>query len=438
MAAVIHNRDVDNYYPRIIDKLIEDEMHVSGAVQIKGLKWCGKSTSARRLAKTVIDFGNPDEAPGYRAIADVSPSLLLRGEKPVLIDEWQDVPKMWDAVKIAVDTSGGKPGEYLLTGSAVENRSKIVHTGTGRIAKLDMRTMSLFESMESTGSVSLMRLFEGDGIGGQVSPLSIPDLIFTICRGGFPQSLQLDRQYAVRVGRNYLNDVCNDDISRVDGVERNPEIARRILAAYSRNIATLATADSLVKDASHGEPLSSQTFYDYVSALKKLFVICDIDAWNPQIRSATAMRSSPKRMIADPAIAVAALSLSPQLLERDMPTLGFLFECIAARDLLVYSSALRGSLSYYRDRYGLEADFVLHLEDGRYALIECKLGERGIEEGIEHLVKLRSLIERNNSKADGKAGYIRPPEFLMILTGGKIASTTKDGVHIVPIGTLGP
>ena len=427
-----------NYFPRIIDKIIEDELHVSGAVQVKGMKWCGKSTSARRWAKTVVNFGDPDESAQYKAIADVSPSLLLQGEKPVMIDEWQDIPEIWDAVKTSIDANGGRPGQYILTGSTVEDRSKIVHTGTGRISKIVMRPMSLFESMESIGSVSLMRLFTGESACGQVSQLSVPDLIFAICRGGFPQSLQLERQYAVRVGRNYLNDVCNDDISRVDGVKRDPDTARRIIAAYARNIATLATVSSLMKDASQGASISSQTFYEYVNALKRLFVLYDIDAWNPQIRSATAIRSAPKHMIADPSIAVAALNLSPQLLEKDMLTLGFMFETIAARDLLVYSSALNGKLSYYRDRYGLESDFVLHLEDGRYALIECKLGGHGIEEGINHLIKLKDLIHAHNDKAERREEYINPPEFLMVLTGGKIASTTREGVHIIPIGTLGP
>ena len=428
-----------NYYPRVIDELIRKNLRIAGGLQIRGIKWCGKSTSARRVAASVIDFGDPDEAAGYKDIADVSPSLLLKGKKPVLIDEWQDVPKIWDAVRTAIDKSGGEPGQYILTGSTVEDRRRIVHPGTGRIMKLDMRTMSLFESGESNGKVSLSALFDNTSNGdGSQSDLTVPDLIYAACRGGFPQSLRLDHDDALAVGRNYLNDVVNDDISRVDGIRRDPAIARRIIRSYARNIATLATDKSVIKDISGEGNISSQTFYDYTAALRKLFILSELDAWSPRIRSATAIRSGAKRMIADPAIAVAALGLSPATLEKDMKTFGFIFEALVARDLSVYSLPYDGQLSYYRDRYGLESDFVLHLSDGRYALIECKLGENGIEEGKAHLRKLRSLIEKHNENIERYEEYIEPPSLLVVITGGRIAHTSEDGIHVVPIGTLGP
>ena len=428
-----------NYYPRIIDGIISQSLKISGGIQIRGIKWCGKSTSARQVARTVIDFGDADVAPGYKATADAAPSLLLKGEKPILIDEWQDEPRIWDAVRTAIDRSGGEPGQFILTGSAVEDRKKIVHTGTGRIMKIDMHTMSLFESNESNGSVSLSEMLNNGGkADGSLSGLTIPDLIYAACRGGFPQSLQLEKAGALSIGRNYLNDIVNDDISRIDGVERNPVIARKVIRSYARNLATSATDRSIIKDISGDGSISTQTYYDYVNALRKLFVISELEAWTPRIRSATAIRSSTKRMIADPSIAAAALGLSPSMLEKDLKTFGFLFEAVVARDLAVYSTAMNGKLSYYRDRYGLEADFVLHLDDGRYALIECKLGEGGIEEGKRHLAQLRALIRKNNSELARTEDYIEEPSLLMIITGGRIAYTTEDDIHIVPIGCLGP
>ena len=427
------------YYQRVIDNILKQSLQVSGGVQIRGIKWCGKSTSARQIAKTVIDFGDPDVAAAYKETAAVSPSLLLKGKKPVLVDEWQDAPVLWDAVRTAIDKSGGEPGQYILTGSVVENRDKIVHTGTGRIMKLDMHTMSLYESLESNGSVSLKELFECKKVnGGSLSELTIPDLIFAACRGGFPQSLQLDRENALLVGRNYLNDVVNDDISKVDGVKRNPVIARKIIRSYARNIASLASDKSIMKDISGDESISSQTYYDYTNALRKLYVISELEAWTPRIRSATAIRSGTKRMIADPSIAVAALGLSPSVLEKDLKTFGFIFESLVARDLSVYASHSDGILSYYRDRYGLESDFVLHLSNGQYALVECKLGEQGIEEGKAHLAKLRDLIRNHNNEISRSEDYIEEPSLLMIVTGGRISYTTDDDIHIVPIGCLGP
>ena len=427
------------YYPRIIDGVIARSLKASGGIQLRGIKWCGKSTSARQVAKTVIDFGDADVAPGYKATADVAPSLLLKGEKPILIDEWQDEPRIWDAVRTAIDRSGGLPGQFILTGSAVEDRNKIVHTGTGRIMKIDMHTMSLFESAESNGTVSLSEILSnGSKTDGSMSDLTIPDLIHAACRGGFPQSLQLERDVSLSIGRNYLNDIVNDDISRVDGVERNPVIARKVIRSYARNLATSATDKSIMKDISGDGNISSQTYYDYTNALRKLFVISELEAWTPRIRSATAIRSSTKRMIADPSIAVAALGLSPSVLENDLKTFGFIFESLVARDLAVYSTASNGKLSYYRDRYGLEADFVLHLDDGRYALIECKLGERGIDEGKKHLAQLRALIRKNNAEITRTEDYIEEPSALIIITGGKVSYTTEDGIHVVPIGCLGP
>jgi hypothetical protein len=425
------------YLNRIADRTLELRLEAFGAVQIAGPKWCGKTTTAERRAESVIKMQDPDRRDGYMAAARTKPSLLLKGATPRLIDEWQVAPVIWDAVRHAVDERMAK-GQFILTGSTVIDDDEIMHTGTGRITKMAMYPMSLFESLESNGSISLRHLFDEPDcdIDGEMSQLSVEQLIFAACRGGWPASLDnMSVDAKLLIAKDYVDEICNKDISRVDRTRRNPSLARPILRTYARNVCTLAKKSSMLADVSEEmEGTSMPTFDDYVGALERLFVIEDIEAWSPAIRSKTVIRTGKKRCFVDPSIAVAALGASPESLELDLNTFGFIFECLCFRDLRVYSQALGGRLSYYHDRLGLEADAVLHLNDGRYALIECKLGSREIEEGAKHLLEIKRLISEKN-KANGKT-VLREPDLLVVLTGGEMAYTREDGVKIVPIGCL--
>lgn len=425
------------YLHRIADETLDLRLEAFGAVQITGPKWCGKTTTAERKAASVIKMQDPDRREGYLATARTKPSLLLKGDTPRLIDEWQVAPVIWDAVRHAVDERREK-GQFILTGSTVVDDEQIMHTGTGRITKMAMYPMSLYESLESNGSVSLRRLFDDPDydIDGAMSGLSIENLIFAACRGGWPASLdEISETAKLLIAKDYVDIICSEDISRVDKVKRNPSLARLILRSYARNICTLAKKTSMLADvAEEMESTSMPTFDDYVGALEKLFVINDIEAWSPAIRSKTVIRTGKKRCFTDPSIAVAALGASPQSLELDLKTFGFIFECLCFRDLRVYSQALGGRLSYYHDRLGLEADAVLHLDDGGYALIECKLGSNEIEEGAKHLLEIKRLVAEKNKTE--KQIRLREPDLLIVLTGGEMAYTRDDGVKIVPIGCL--
>lgn len=425
------------YLNRIADKTLDLRLEAFGAVQIAGPKWCGKTTTAERRAASVIKMQDPDRRDGYLATARTKPSLLLKGATPRLIDEWQVAPVLWDAVRHAVDERRNK-GQFILTGSTVIDDDEIMHTGTGRISRMAMYPMSLFESLESNGTVSLQRLFDESDydIDGESSPLSIEQLIFAACRGGWPASLdEMSRDAKLLISKDYVDVICNDDISRVDKTRRNPALARLILRSYARNLCTLAKKTSILADiAEEMEGISMPTFDDYISAFEKLFVIDDIEAWSPAIRSKTMIRTGKKRCFVDPSIAVAALGASPKSLELDLNTFGFIFECLCFRDLRVYSQALGGRLSYYHDRLGLEADAVLHLDDARYALIECKLGSRDIDEGAKHLIEIKRLVTENNKTE--KRVKLREPDLLIVLTGGEMAYTREDGVKVIPIGCL--
>ena len=434
------------YLSRIADSELALRLEAFGAVQIKGPKWCGKTTTAEQQAKSFIKLQDPDKREGYLATARTKPSILLKGDTPRLIDEWQDIPILWDAVRNAVDQRGLK-GQFILTGSTViknkgeedtPEEQRRMHTGTGRIATMTMYPMSLYESKESSGEISFLELFDNKSldIDGITSKLSIEELIMLACRGGWPDSLNVQNEKAqLLIAKDYLNKVCEDDISRVDGVQRNPELARLILRSYARNLCTLAKKTAMLADVKvEMETTVQATFDEYVDALKRLFVIEDIDAWCPAIRSATAIRSGKKRCFIDPSIAVAAMGASPKSLELDLKTFGFIFECMCIRDLRVYSQAMGGRVSYYHDRYGLEADIVLHLDDQRYALIECKLGSRDVDEGAKHLLQLQELIrERNKTE---KQMPLREPDLLIVLTGGEFAYTREDGVKVIPLGCL--
>ena len=427
-----------SYLTRTADALLTEWLEAFGAILIEGPKWCGKTTTAEQVAKSVIKLQDPDMRDEYLATAAAKPSLLLIGENPRLIDEWQDAPVLWDTVRTRVDSSQDQ-GLFILTGSNAVDKKKIHHSGTGRIAKMEMLPMSLWESKESNGKISLRELFDNPNldIDGIQSDMTVEDLIFCACRGGWPATMNIKKESArLLVAKNYLNTVCSEDISRVDDVQRDELLARTIIRSYARNISTLAKKSSLIADVtSSGEVSCSEpTFDDYVGALRKLFVICDVEAWCPAIRSKTAIRSGLKRAFVDPSIAVAALGLSPEALMVQLNTFGFIFEQMCIRDLKAYTMDIERHLSYYHDRYNLEADWVLHLGDGRYALIECKLGSKEIEDGAGHLVELKRLIREHNEKEEQVP--IREPDLMIVLTGGKMAYTRPDGVKIIPLGCL--
>ena len=418
--------------------MLRDRLEAFGAVLIEGPKWTGKTTTAEQQAKSVIKMQDPDNASEYLATASSKPSLLLKGERPRLIDEWQDAPVIWDAVRSSIDQSGGTPGLYILTGSNTVDNTQIRHTGTGRITRMMMYPMSLWESKDSTGEVSLQELFDNPNydIDGASSKLDIPELIRVACRGGWPATLQLSSKASMMIAKDYVKTVCNYDISAVDKKQRNPKIAMQIMRSYARNISTLAKKTSILEDVtgSGDIELSMPTFDDYIEALERLFVIQDIDAWCPAIRSKSAIRSAPKRCFIDPSIAVAAMNVNADGLETQLKTFGFIFEQMCARDLRAYTADFDSHLSYYRDRYGLEADLVLHFSDGRYALIECKLGSREIEEGAQHLLEIKRLIQEKN-KTETQIP-LREPDLMIIITGGKMAYTRADGVKVIPLACL--
>ena len=423
------------YLKRTADVVLEERLEAFGAVLIEGPKWCGKTTTAEQVANSVIKLQDPDMRNEYLATAAAKPSLLLKGATPRLIDEWQDAPVLWDAVRTTVDKRQ-EQGQSILTGSNTLDKSQTHHSGNSRITKMQMIPMSLWESQESNGKISLRELFDNPNldIDGIESNMTVEDLIFSACRGGWPGTMNIKKESAkLLIARNYIKTVCSEDISRVDGVQRDEHLARMILRSYARNISTLAKKSLMIADvAFSGEVSCSEpTFDDYVGALKKLFVICDVEAWCPAIRSKTAIRSGLKRAFVDPSIAVAALGLTPESLMVQLNTFGFIFEQMCIRDLKAYTLDFDSHISYYRDRYGLEADLVLHLGDGRYALIECKLGSREIEDGASHLLELKRLIREYNQKE--KQVPLREPDLMIVVTGGKMAYTRPDGVKIIPL-----
>ena len=425
------------YLPRVVDDELDLRLDAFGATLIVGPKWCGKTTTGEQKAKSILRMQDPDRREGYLATAAAKPSLLLKGANPRLIDEWQVAPVLWDSVRTEVDRRQ-EEGLFILTGSTSVDSSKIMHSGTGRISRMKMYPMSLYESKESNGNISLKELFRDSklDVDGITSELSVEELIFSACRGGWPATLRRRSDAAkLLIARDYINNICESDISTVDGVQRNPSWTNMILRSYARNISTLAKKTNIYKDvASNADSMTAATMDSYLNALEKLFVIEDIEAWCPAIRSASTIRSGKKREFTDPSIAVAAMGLTPDYLQMDLKTFGFIFECLCIRDLKVYSQALGGRISYYHDRYGLEADAVLHLDDGRFALIEFKLGSAEIEEGAGHLLEITRLIRKYNETE--KQVPLREPDLLMVITGGEMAYTREDGVKVVPIGTL--
>ncbi len=423
-----------NYYPKIADKQLDLKLRAFGATNIVGPKWCGKTKTALQRAKSKVmlqgDF-NKDE---LIATANINPLALLDGEKPRLIDEWQDAPSLWDAVRYYCDENPGQ-GHFILTGPT----SKIglsSHTGTGRISTLKMYPMSLFESKESNGTVSLSSLFNKNEElkNGCHSDLSLDDIIFASCRGGWPASVLMgDKEAQLAIARDYFEQIYNRDLHCVDNVKRNPATMKAVLKSYARNISTLAKKTSLLKDINSTNKISEATLDRYIEVLEKLFIVEDIYGWCPSIRSKTSMRSGRKREFVDPSIAVAALGGSPSLYRCELKTFGFIFETLCIRDLKIYSQSLGGEVSYYRDSLGLEADCVLHLNDGRYALIEFKLGSNEFDEAAKHLNKIEELIKNHNDESVDK---IRVPDLKMIVSGTSYGYKRPDGVFVVPIGCL--
>ncbi|MEE1157305.1 MAG: DUF4143 domain-containing protein [Methanobrevibacter sp.] len=424
------------YLDRYLDKELDELLEYMGAVLIVGPKWCGKTTTAEQHAESVIQLQDPTYSKNYLKLADVDPLSLLEGKKPRLIDEWQMAPELWDAVRYSVDESDDD-GLYILTGSTVVDDTKINHSGAGRIHRLLMRPMSLYESKESNGKISLMDLFDNPdlNINGITSDLTVPDLIFAMCRGGWPESLnKKTRKQQLMIARSYLNILCEIDTTTIDGVKRNPDKVKSLLKSYSRNISSFTKNTMIIADIQeHHGSMSEATYYDYINVLKQLFVIDEIKAWGPKIRSKTAMRNSSKKNFIDPSIAVAALELTPEQLLYDLDTGGHIFESLCIRDINVYSAQRGGKVLQYHDQDDLEVDCVLVLSNGDYALIEFKLGSREEEDGASNLLKLKDLIIKRKESGDIN---IPEPKFLAIVNGGKVAYTREDGVKVIPIGCL--
>lgn len=420
------------YLPRIADTILSDRLNSKGAVLIEGPKWCGKTTTTKHIAGSVIEMDRPDMAKQYREMAELNPGALLQGEVPHLIDEWQLAPNIWNAVRYEVDQRD-EFGQFILTGSSVPARlDPSSHTGTGRIVRMKMRPMSLYESGESSGQVSLKELFEGKEPEGTDSH-SLEEIAFEICRGGWPKAIGIQEKAALQQAIDYYDAVVSDDISRADGISRDKDRTRRLLRSYARNIASQASLETVRQDilANDTDTFDSATLYSYINALKKIFVIEDSPAWNPNLRSKAAIRTTETRYFVDPSIAAAALSIGPNDLINDLHTMGLLFENLCVRDLRIYADLLDGEIYHFRDKSGLECDVVLHLRNGSYGLIEIKLGgDTLIDSGAESLLSLAKKIDTSRMKA---------PSFLMVLCAkAPFAYRRRDGVIVTPISCIRP
>ena len=426
---------MSEYRNRIADKILQDNLEAAGLVLIEGTKWCGKTTTAEQHAGSIVYMNDPEHSETYLALTQNAPRLLLKGDTPRLIDEWQDAPELWDAARFEVDHREIKTGQFIFTGSTVipkEKLEKIKHSGTGRAAWMTMRPMSLWESGESNGQLSLRALFNGTTEEAYESnELDIEQLSWLICRGGWPAALTMTQNGALKQSINYIEAIASRDISDIDEVKREKEFTLRLLRSYARFQGAQAPLTSIYADLKTNaeSSMTEETISSYITALKKLFVIEDAPAWNPNLRSKTAIRTSDTRYFVDPSIATAALGVGPEKLMADLNTMGLLFETMCIRDLRVYSEALDGKVYHFRDKNGLECDAVTHLRDGRYGLVEIKLGgERLIDEGAKTLHTLSGKID---------TGKMMPPSFMMVLTGtGAYAYKRKDGIWVVPVGCL--
>ena len=425
-----------NYRRRIMDTLLEKKLQAKGAVLIEGPKWCGKTTTAEEIATSKIMLAKPDIKEHFKSLLEIDTDAALAGETPMLIDEWQTVPKLWDAVRYTVDHRHAM-GQFILTGSAVPDKDaekEREHSGTGRFAWLTMRPMTLFESGESNGTVSLGELFQAPEKILQKNALKLSDIAFLICRGGWPIAVGLPEEAALEQAFDYYDAVTKEDVTNVDGVKRASERVQRLMRAYARHQGTQASIATLKGDLKNNDTitLDEDTISSYLDALRKIFVVEDMPAWNPNLRSKTAIRTTDTRYFVDPSIATAALGLGPTDLMNDLNSMGFFFEAMCVRDLRVFTEALNGKVYHYRDKSGLECDAVVHLRNGQYGLIEIKLGgDSLIKEGAETLNELANQIDTTRMKS---------PAFKMILTAtGEYAyRRPEDGIYVVPIGCLRP
>lgn len=420
------------YLPRIADKLLEERLDAKGAVLIEGPKWCGKTTTAKQKAKSVISMDLPDMTKQYQQMAEISPSTLLEGKTPRLIDEWQIAPNIWNAVRYEVDNRD-EFGQFILTGSAVPNEfDNSMHTGIGRISRLLMRPMSLYESKDSSGEVSIRDLFEDKNISA-INETSLEKIAFLICRGGWPKAIGLEEKPSLFQAIDYYKSVVSTDISRVDSIKRDTEKAKRLLKSYARHVGSQSSLETLRQDmlANQEDTFNQVTLYSYLDALRKIFVIEDSPAWNPNLRSKASIRTTDTRYFSDPSIATAALGIGPKDLLDDLKTMGFLFENLCVRDLRIYTDYLDGTVYHYRDKNDLECDAVIHLRNGSYGLVEIKLGgDKLIEEGAKTLKDLASKIDTEN---------MPKPSFMAVLCAkAPFAYKRNDGVCVIPITTLRP
>ena len=417
------------YITRITDQELKDKLSVTGAVLIKGPKWCGKTTSAKQLAHSVLEMQDADLQENYLELANLKPSLLLEGDKPRLIDEWQLAPRLWNAIRYDVDKTG-LTNQYILTGSSVPVLDDTLHSGVGRFSFVTMKPMTLYESGNSNGKISLKDVLDGKrDIDGVTTDLDYEKIAYILCRGGWPNTLKIDDKQALMVAKNYIDALVNSDISRIDGVRRDANLALLILRAYARQVSTIDSDKALFLDIqANYQDVSEKTIANYLDVLKNLYIIEEIPAWSPNIRSKTSIRTSSKKSFVDPSLAVAALGITPKELIMDPKTYGLLFENLVNRDLSVYASAIGGRLSHYRDRFGLECDNVIHFDNGKYALVEVKLGGDKIKDAEEHLLELEKLINNNE--------HLNKPEFMMVITGTNMAYTLPSGIMVVPIGCL--
>lgn len=419
------------YKARIADQLLLQKLAGKGAVLIEGPKWCGKTTTAEQIAKSVIYMSEPGKTEQNRQLARLNPALLLKGENPRLIDEWQVAPVLWDSIRFEADHNDGL-GLFILTGSSVPaDMSEVIHSGTGRIGWLKMRTMSLWESGESSGDVSLGNLFLSPATISGISTADLEKIAFITCRGGWPLALNMENKVALDQAFDYIDAVEKRDISQVDGIRRDSTRTHRLLRSYARHQGAQASYGTIKADltANESDTLNEDTIASYINALKKLFVIEDSKAWNPNLRSKSAIRTSDTRYFIDPSIATAALGLGPEDLMNDLETFGLMFETLCIRDLRIYSEALNGKVFHFRDRNGLECDAVIHLRNSSYGLVEIKLGgDDLIEKGADTLKELAGKID---------SGRMKQPSFLMVLTAaGPYAYRREDGIYVVPIGCL--
>ena len=421
------------YKQRIVDDLLDRKLQGKGAVLLEGPKWCGKTTTAKQMAKSVLDLGNTAILRDAFEVYQIKPMSLLVGETPKLIDEWQSIPELWDMVRSEVDNRGNV-AQFILTGSSTPiEQNKLRHSGNGRIGRLNMRTMSLWESGESTGTVSFNDLFEGKDIEPQNNPLTLEQIAYLLCRGGWPQATFMTGKVALDQARDYYETIYKVDIQRVDKTRRNSERTRLLLRSYARNVAAAISFNKMAADIKENDnaSITYETISEYVDVLKKLFVLEDSPAWNPNLRSKTAIQSSDVRYFSDPSIAAAALGISPDDLVNDLQTFGLLFENMVIRDLRVYADALDGNIYHFRDAGGLECDAVLHRRDGSYGLIEIKLG------GPDNIDKAAATLYTLAGKID--TDKMKKPVFLMVVTAvGQYAYRRKDGVYVIPIGCLRP